>query len=60
MRRSNIITAIIITLALAALTAVFWRSYARLIEACKDLGLSVAYYFCELFAAEHDIVPSVK
>ncbi|MCL2061162.1 MAG: hypothetical protein FWH03_00860 [Firmicutes bacterium] len=37
----------------------FRLSYLRLGEAFRDLGVSVQYYFCELFGIEHSIVPSV-
>ena len=61
MRRVNIIVASVLSLTLVLLGVfVFRESWLRAWEACKDLGLSVAYYFCELFAVEHDIVPSVK
>ena len=28
-------------------------------EACKDFGLSVAYYFCELFGIDYSFTPTV-
>ena len=44
-----------------ALIAIFCFPYAfkRLIEAGRDLGLSVAFYFCELFEIPHRIRPTV-
>ena len=37
----------------------FWQSYLRFGEACRDFGLSVAYYFCELFGVEYSFTPTV-
>ena len=59
MRIRNTVITIIISLAFLALTAVFWQSYARFGEACKDFGLSVAYYFCELFGIKYSFTPTV-
>ena len=50
--RRNIVITVIISIAFLAFGAVFWQSYLRFGEACRDLGLSVAYYFCELFGEE--------
>ena len=58
-RRFHISVTIIMSLIFLALTAVFWQSYARFGEACKDFGLSVAYYFCELFGADYSFTPTV-
>lgn len=58
-RRFYISVTVIISLIFLALTAVFWQSYARFGEACKDFGLSVAYYFCELFGADYSFTPTV-
>ena len=62
MRRAiNIIFTVIITLAFAALAYfVFSNSYVRLVNAGKDLGLSVGFYFAELFNLDHGIIPSVN
>ena len=38
---------------------VFRTSYIRLFYACKDFGLSVAFYFCEMFGIKHSIIPTV-
>ena len=59
MRTKNTVITIILSLAFFALTAVFWQSYARFGEACKDFGLSVAYYFCELFGIDYAFTPTV-
>ena len=58
-RRFHISVTIILSLAFLALTAVFWQSYARFGEACKDFGLSVAYYVCELFGIDYSFTPTV-
>ena len=58
-RRFHISVTVILSLIFLALTAVFWQSYARFGEACKDFGLSVAYYFCELFGADYSFTPTV-
>lgn len=58
MRRDVIIT-VIISLAFLALGAVFWQSYLRFGEACRDFGLSVAYYFCELFGIDYSFTPTI-
>ena len=57
--RRNIVITVIISIAFLAFGAVFWQSYLRFGEACRDLGLSVAYYFCELFGAEYSFTPTV-
>lgn len=38
----------------------FRSSYIRFGYGCKDFGLSVAYYFCEIFGIKHNIVPTVN
>ncbi len=38
---------------------VFSNSYLRLWESAKDLGLSVGFFFCEMFGIEHSITPTV-
>ena len=58
-RRFNISVTVIISLIFLALTAVFWQSYARFGETCKDFGISVAYYFCELFGIDYSFMPTV-
>lgn len=37
----------------------FPNAFGRLVESCRDFGLSIAYYVLELFDIEHTIVPSV-
>ncbi len=39
---------------------VFRSSFIRLGYAFKDFGLSVAYYFCEMFGISHSITPTVN
>ena len=58
-RRFNIIVTVIISAIFLWLTAVFWQSYVRFGEACKDLGLSAAYYVCELFGIDYSFTPTV-
>lgn len=58
-RRFNIAVTVIISAIFLGLTAVFWQSYVRFGEACKDFGLSVAYYFCELFRIDYSFTPTV-
>ncbi len=38
----------------------FPNALGRLIEGGRDIGLSVAYYFCEMFGIEHGITPIVN
>lgn len=38
----------------------FFDSIGRVIEGGRDLGLSVAFYFCELFLIPHEITPTVN
>lgn len=38
----------------------FPNALGRLIESGRDIGLSVAYYFCEIFGIEHNITPTVN
>ena len=54
------ITAAISACFIALAVFVFCGSYVRLISAFKDFGLSVGFYFAELFGLEHGIVPSVN
>ena len=58
-RRFNIAVTVIISLAFVALGAVFWQSYVRFGEACRDFGLSVAYYFCVLIGIDYSFTPTV-
>ena len=57
--RRNVIITVIISLAFLAFGAVFRQSYLRFVEACRDLGLSVAYYFCELFSLDYSFTSTV-
>ena len=58
-KRFNIAVTVIISLAFLALGAVFRQSYVRFGEACRDFGLSVAYYFCELIGIDYSFTPTV-
>ena len=58
-KKANYAITVIISLVFLAFGAVFRQSYLRFGEACRDLGLSVAYYFCELFGVEYSFTPTV-
>lgn len=52
--------AILITLGIAALYLRFPYALGRLIESVRDFGVSVAFYFCELFGIEHGFTATVN
>lgn len=55
------IICIAITLAfLSCAFFVFPSALGRIIEGGRDFGLSIAYYFAELFGISHNIVPTVN
>lgn len=55
------IVCIAITLAFLCVSVfVFPTALVRLIEGGRDFGLSVAYYFCEIFGIPHNITPTVN
>ena len=57
----NITVSVLLSCVLLILGAfVFRSSYIRLGYACKDFGLSVAFYFCEMFGVSHNITPTVN
>ena len=58
-RRFNIIVTAVISGIFLGLTAIFWQSYVRFGETCKDFGLSAAYYACELFGIDYSFSPTV-
>ena len=58
-RRFNIAVTLVISAIFLGLTAVFWQSYVRFGESCRDFGLSVAYYVCELFGIDYSFTPTV-
>ena len=58
-RRFNIIVTVVVSAIFLGLTAVFWQSYVRFGESCRDFGLSVAYYVCELFGIDYSFMPTV-
>lgn len=62
MRRAlNIIFTVLLTCVFVLMGAfVFRSSYIRLGYAFKDFGLSVGYYFCEMFGIAHSITPTVN
>ena len=57
----NIILTVVLTIGFILLGVfVFRSSYIRLGYAFKDFGLSVGYYFCEMFGISHSITPTVN
>ena len=50
---------IAITIGFIACFFLFPTALGRLIESGRDLGLSFAYYFCEMFEIPHGIAPTV-
>lgn len=50
---------IVLTLGFFACGVFFIPSVLRLIESGRDLGLSAAYYFCEMAGIPHGIAPTV-
>ena len=50
---------IVITLGFFACAVFFLPAFYRLVESFRDLGLSAAYYFCEMFEIPHGISPTV-
>ena len=55
------IICIVITLGFLAIGIFrFFDSVGRVIESVRDLILSVAFYFCELFQIPHEITPTVS
>ena len=58
-RRFSIAVTVVISAIFLGLTIVFWQSYVRFGEACRDFGLSAAYYFCELFGIDYSFTPTV-
>lgn len=55
------IICILITLGFVALGIFrFFGCIGRIIESVRDCGLSVAYYFCEIFEIPHRITPTVN
>lgn len=55
------ILCIAVTLGFVALGVFkFFDAVGRLIESGRDLGLSAAYYVCELFGLEHSVTPTVN
>ena len=50
---------ILITLGFVACWGMFPHALGRVVESVRDLGLSIAYYFCELLDIPHAIQPTV-
>lgn len=54
------IVCVCITVAFACISVfVFPNAFGRLIEGGRDLGLSIAFYFCEMFRIEYSFTPTV-
>lgn len=54
------IICVVITLAFLCVSVfVFPNALGRLVESVRDLGLSIGYYFAELFGIKHNISPTV-
>lgn len=61
MRRIYLSLVILISIIFILLSIfTFTSSFSRIIECFKDLGLSIAYWFCYLFGIENNIVPTVN
>lgn len=55
------IICIAVTLGFAACGVfLFPNSFLRIIESVRDFGLSVGFYFCEMFGIPHGITPTVN
>lgn len=54
------ILCIIITLGFIACVLLFPNAIGRIIESGRDFGLSIAFYFCELFGIEYGFTPTVN
>lgn len=39
---------------------IYSGAFGRLIEGVRDFGLSIGYYFCEIFGIKHNITPTVN
>lgn len=52
--------AITIIIGFVACWLLFPNALGRAIESVRDFGLSVAYYFCEIFGIDHNITPTVN
>ncbi len=61
MRKAYIVTtALIFAVSILLAALCFSTSYIRIFESVKDLGLSLGFYFCEIFGVQHDIHPTVN
>ena len=55
------IICVMITLGcLACSVFLYSGALGRIIEGGRDFGLSIGYYFCEMFGIEHNITPTVN
>ena len=57
----NIITTVLLSCVFILMGVfLFSSSYVRLWQGVKDFGLSVGFYFCEIFGISHNITPTVN
>lgn len=54
------IICLIITLGCIACGLLFPNALGRIIESFRDFGLSIAFYFCEMFGIEYGFTPTVN
>ena len=59
-KNHKLILCIVITISIVSLSYFFRNSYIRIIESIKDLGLSIGYYFCELFYIPYSFSPTIN
>ena len=57
--KDKLIICLVISAGILSLSLMFGRSYVRIWESLKDLGLSFYYYFCELFGIKCNLIPTV-
>ena len=55
-----LICSVLITIGFSACAFLFPLAFLRLWDSIKDIGFSVAYYFCEIFSVQHQITPTVN
>lgn len=52
--------AAVITVGFVFCWLLFPNALGRIVESVRDFGLSVAYYLCEIFGIDHNIIPTVN
>lgn len=55
-----ILTALLSCVFILVSALCFTSSFIRIFESVKDFGLSIAFYFCEIFGIKHAITPTVN